>query len=56
MRQRLSTLAIILVASLPSSAAAAPGEKVGLVWVDKGERLMEPLSEGESVRSYSIAP
>ena len=56
MRQRLSAIDIVLAASLLSSAAvAAPGEKIELVRVDKSERLMELVSEGKPVRSYSIA-
>lgn len=56
MRQRLPVLAFVLAALLsPCAAGAAPGEKIELVRVYKSERLMELVSEGKPVRSYSIA-
>jgi murein L,D-transpeptidase YafK len=56
MRERLSALAAVLAVMFPPSAALAmPDEKIELVRVDKSERLMELVSEGKPVRSYSIA-
>jgi murein L,D-transpeptidase YafK len=53
MRQRLP--AFVLAALLPLSVTvAAPGKKLELVRADKSARLMELVSEGRPVRSYSI--
>jgi murein L,D-transpeptidase YafK len=56
MRQGLPVLAFVLATLLsPCAAGAAPVEKIELVRVYKSERLMELVSEGKPVRSYSIA-